>query len=1553
MTTEDHVRRFIHNKGLFANDYFDRVLRGEGVTHPRTLPSDWRDRLQRLRELWTKQRDIFIEEDWDQKVEREGLPSGWKPRETPSESDVENGFIRPVLDSVLGFHVIQNRTFSAEAAGTSNTATNRRPDLITFPSRETISATVAAFDSKNKSDGIAFCRGADMIIDAKAFSKGVGADEPAVAGQKKSATDRTAAQDVKQVADYLTYYQKKWGVLSNGRSWRLMKQGTDLDRHLRFDLVAFLEQLPDNPTHADRAVFELFWHLFGKPAVSGQWLNSVESEAEANTRAVRSVLSEQAHIAVEQIAIGFWEYANNGNKGLTTAPGMPEQREIDHLREVSLTLLYRLLFILKAEAQGLLRMRTPDGADTVYNKHLSTLAIFKQLDAMSASERKLANGWRTLHALFEAIDGGDVNYDIPAYNGGLFDPSRHPDLAKWQLQDKALHFVLSRLIYQLPEKAAVDADADATKYPVVPYGDLDVRDLGDIYEGLLEQRLIGELHPSPRLTLKNQKGERKASGTYFTPDSLVDYLVRRTLEPQLEAAGGDAEKILAIRVLDPAMGSGHFLVKAVDVMADWLTVNCDPDEENAPRDNGPAERAYWKRMVVEQCIYGVDYNPMAVELARVALWLHTAEFGKPLSFVDHHLKVGNSLVGISLDRLSAPALKVKAKRNGDLQWEVIPPPAKEDEGDVTQPLPPVKSTKSGRKSKAAPAGQLALPFTIDTSLVTGILQSIHAILQRPSATAAESKKKSQDYAFAVEKRLAAHRLLADLWCLQWFMGPPTAELQEAYTSSEGLYQRVKAACGIQDDARREAALAGLENDPIIAHLRTVRRAGYGPRRESFFHWQLEFPEVAFSDDGKARSGFGFDAVIGNPPWDRIRPERKQFYAPFGDNTPGSGRDIANTQAASLDRLIRALHGEHPTLEQEWFDYEQSLHELVFFLNESGVYSHQSMRIDGKRTGGDPDLFRYFVERAVHACRRGGRVGQIVPSTLWQAEGCSALRYLLFDATSCDELFVFENYRKWAFQIDSRFKFTAFVTTRTPPKKGHTIKSGFMLRDTRALEGKLEERLVRLDRQMIEAVSPGTLALLDYTSDADAKLIGRIHRDFPALGDETSGWDFTYRAELHMTNDAWRFKTREWMKERGFLRVIPEKQADGTWIQRREFGSTVAAYPDDLPPGGEYWVAADPAWYDKRRYRFLGDVEVNGELRRSYVHEDDDVLPVERGVPGEQRHLIVAGDIYRPIYVGRSIHLFDPAYQAYVDGAGFRQRWEYMRPACKLRSGLFFARERPEATHSRLAFRDIARATDERSIIVSPIPNDAAAGNKLPVLVTPNWDTVARGAAVLGSLVADFLCRQRLNTSVNWTFLKNLPVPRRSEESLSELGELARRLCSLTAEWQDARRDETAAFDYFTRAEIRARLDAGIAHAYGLSPAEFAQILATFPLLDRLEPALPGDLFLTETNLQSGENVIVTEWGNYESTSRSFVTRDLALLTYFELLGEKLPDDLNAFYRDEVGLDPEGPLSRFRIGEIRGLEERVYAARELGAIPYIPAGRGSSSNDEDGDEDGEQ
>gem|GEM_PF-740193 len=1545
------IDRYCHNHGLFDGAYFRRVLRDPSLPGGWALPADAAERLRLLRDKWESLRLRYVRdlraENRLRRWEYTGLPTHLEPLHNP-ESNIEQEWVRFVVESVLGYTVDNNRTLELQGEAAHEAAGGKqRPDMTLFASRAALEAVVQKFGSlgsggqtRGAPNGPDFCRDAAFLLDAKRFGKGVGADEDEEALAPKQERS-TALKDIQQAERYLRGYDKTWGILTNGRSWRLLHRGKELE-HLRFDLVLLLEDLRAGGIGEADALgaFAFLWHLFGIPAVAGGFLDRLARESEASYRKVRDVLGQNALAAVEEIARGFWAHPDNR---LPTAPSQPD---LDRLRELSLTLLYRLLFVLKAEAQGLLPMRDHLGAATPYANQVSTEAVFRLLAKQGAAERAggMVYGAYVKAVLFRAITEGSKSLGIPPYNGGLFDPERHPELERLCLPDESLYRVLRLLIYLEGEEA-------------VPYADLDVRDLGDIYEGLLEQRLVPapEIEPpTPPLKVVNQKGERKASGSYFTPEPLVGHLVRKALVPLLEGCGNDPHRVLGLRVLDLAMGSAHFLVKVVDVMASYLTVHCDPVDPVEPweRDNGPREMAYWRSKVAEHCIYGVDYNPMAVELAKVALWLHTARQDRPLSFIDHHLKVGNSLAGASVDQLSTPGLKAASRKAG-VVWE-----------PVSTADPPGAASPGGKRKarRASDSRQLELPLRLDQSLITAVVRSIHAILDQPSDRAEDVKRKGKAYAEAVQGRLAAHRALADLWCAQWFLVAPDAEGLGIFEHHDGLFARLRDVCRIGDDAQRLAAFQALADHPVLVAVRAARAEGYGPRPLAFFHWQFEFPEVAFDEAGNPRPGFGFHAVVGNPPWDKVKPAKRDFYGPFS-------AEVANSQGPSLDALITRLEADLPGLAAGWQQYEQRLDAFVRYLAKSGLYRHQTALVNGERTGGDPDLFRYFVERAFQCAGAAGRVAFVVPATLWQAEGCTALRRLLFEQKRIESLYVFENYRRWAFQIHSSFKFTAFVAESAAPPDGHTILAGFMLRDARVLEGLAPEREVRLSRATVGLLSPETLALLDFRCDADAQLVARLHREHRALGAAESGWDVHYRRELDMTNDAWLFRTPEWMRQRGFTRVRPVRGADGGWRQEIESACPNRDHlPDPLPPGGEYWVAADAAYYRDRGYaESRATLGQDAAETVCFIHPDD-LQRVDGRRFGEEHFRIVPRAVYTALYEGRMVHNLDHAKKAYVSGEGRRAIWAELPVAAKVLASRVFVSpaEAGLAGSPRLGFCDITGATNERSMLAALLPPGCAAGNSVPVLAGDS-PVLLSLTGLLSSFAWDYVARFRISTHLNWTFAASCPTPTPGSippAARRELTGLVCRLSCTTPElrdyWHTAFPDQpwtydSAERDPWTRGELRARIDAIVAELYGLSVPEYARILTGFPLLDRDQPPLPGDCFLTEGDetakarrgWQKGVDWAEVQGAIFELKPRSFITRDLALLTYVRRQGYAIPADLECWYRDGVGLDPCGPLSRFRIGAVKDLETRVVRARELGALAYVPTSRSAAEAEDEG------
>ena len=527
--------------------------------------------------------------------ERELLPSF-------NEDQTEERLIRPIL-AALGFHYTTQPDLSVAGR-------RRAPDYALFLSEE------ARADGE-RVGGSARYAGAVAVVEAKRFDRPL--DRRRVAGA-------LSEDPVAQIIHYVSTTRVSFGILTNGRIWRLYAEKGDLveGAHYEVDLVALLEGGDPRELRKFAAFFSA--SSFRRDESGRSFLDRALAESRANALEVGDALQRQVFAAVPSIAAGL------------LGDDEPTRANLKHAFEHSLVFLYRLLFCLHAEARGLL---------PVESRHYYEYSVRKQKQELAAAideGRRFGHAsarlYNDLEALFTLVNAGDENLGVNEYNGGLFSPGAHPWLMGRVVPDDLLAPALDGL-YRLHGQA-------------IDYRDLSVRHLGTIYERLLAY----ELSPrGDRLELGPAEG-RRDTGSYFTPEPIVDLIVERTLEPLLErrsseiaaeGLSGDAalDAFLRLRVLDPAMGSGHFLVSAAAYVAQFVATD--------PSYKGALEWREIQRLVAERCLYGVDLNPMAVELARLALWLSTLSGDEPLTFLSN-LRVGNSLVGADVDDLLASNL---------------------------------------------------------------------------------------------------------------------------------------------------------------------------------------------------------------------------------------------------------------------------------------------------------------------------------------------------------------------------------------------------------------------------------------------------------------------------------------------------------------------------------------------------------------------------------------------------------------------------------------------------------------------------------------------------------------------------------------------------------------------------------------------------------------------------------------------------------------------------------------------------------------------------------
>jgi hypothetical protein len=642
------------------------------------------------------------------------------------------------------------------------------------------------------------------------------------------------------------------------------------------------------------------------------------------------------------------------------------------------TAVYRVLFLLFAEARQLVPLWHP-----TYRRGYSIQA----LEARIAAGASARGTWAALQAIARLAHAGATSGDlrVVAFNGRLFSPARAPLLDHLALDDRNVARALEALCYT---RSGPHGRAR------IAYGDLGVEELGSVYEGLLDREpREGSREPGA----KGLQSRRKTTGTFYTPRPLADALVRETLAPLVEDRSPD--DIIALRILDPAMGSGAFLVSAARFLEQAWERACERTASSPVE----AERVAVRRHIAARCLFGVDRNPMAVQLAQLSMWLSTLAIDRPLSFLDHHFVAGNSLVGAS-------PLDVLARVPG--REAVTTPRPLEALFDWASALVTVRNRRARLESAAD-----------DT---VSIVHEKEALLRQVGDDPALTRWKHA----------------CDLWCAAWIDRLP-----------RGLYHTLL-----------DRALGRpIQATPALREVECRMTAT--ARGLACFHWPLEFPEVFLDENGAVRAEGGFDAVIGNPPWEMLRADAAR-------------EATARDEGAATVRFARA----------------------------SGLY-----RAQGR---GHANQVQLFVERALQLTRPGGRVGLLVPATLLSDDGSAALRRSLILANGLESLTVYDN-RHAIFPIHRGVRFATVVAARF----GRTgaIRCRFGLTAPPGEQAPDPPDVTSLTPALIERLGGAGLAIPELPAQADVRLVERLVRAHPALGD-SDGWHVRFGRELNATDD---------------------------------------------------------------------------------------------------------------------------------------------------------------------------------------------------------------------------------------------------------------------------------------------------------------------------------------------------------------------------------------------------------------------------------------------------
>jgi hypothetical protein len=832
-----------------------------------------------------------------------------------------------------------------------------------------------------------------------------------------------------------------WTYCWNAREIRLLHAARPWDRrYIGFDLARCA---------VDHESFGLLWAVMRADALDPPLSTRthraarrpVRRDVEGGTRArlpqtqdapcLVDEIVTAAGVADDAICRGLEEGVHTALVWLADALARSGPRRLvppaDGLLEQALTVVYRLLFLLFAEARALVPMW-----HRVYRESYSVEALREAVERGAAS----AGLWPAVQAMARLAHSGCHvgTLRVTPFNGHLFEPQAAPLAERATISDASVAHVL---------QALTTTTRPRDRRVRISFADLGVEQLGAIYERVLGHRLVvgtvaapagatpASPHPgvprpeaaaAPRARLVASRQDRKATATFYTPRSLADLIVRRTLAPLLDGTGSAG--ILRLRIVDPAMGSGAFLVAACQHLARAYEAAVVREQQLRDHEIGERERADFRRLVARHCLYGVDRDPMAVHLARLSLWLATLARDVPLTFLDHHLRVGDSLVGAGV---------------GDLLRQA-----------------PRHARGQGRRDHTLPL------FTADEALAAAdaVMPARRQLADLPDDSLARVRQKERllSELDARGAPLDRWRRAADVWCAPWFWtaaGPvPTGP----------VWQEILAAA-----LNRTTSLSGATIEALLDGVRTTAS------RRRFFHWQFEFPEVFWRDDdscaanGVLTAGGGFDAVIGNPPWDMLRRH-------------GQASDAADG-AAQLARFVR----------------------------EAGVYMG---------TGeAHVNLYLLFVERALQVLRHGGRLGMVVPWGLAGDQGAARVRRVLLESCAIDTCLTVDN-RRGLFPIHRGLRFLVATGTRGSPTRA--LPLAHIRGEPSAIDACPESAAVRADhltlaRGLLERLSPASLAVPFLRSRDELHVLEQVWRLAPALG-STEGWGVSFGRELNATDD---------------------------------------------------------------------------------------------------------------------------------------------------------------------------------------------------------------------------------------------------------------------------------------------------------------------------------------------------------------------------------------------------------------------------------------------------
>ena len=1319
---------------LFANDFLQ-----DSATHL----DDWRNiSAADLDTLEYSVRDVF-----------NGFPSGGSPNESQTEDDL----IWPVLAQLGWTASLRQQNLSAHGR-------EDVPDGLLFPdAAEKDRANSFSEEWKRYEFGLA-------VIESKRWGRPL--DRRSGRRGEETAPSTQMLRYLRRVDD-LTTGKLRWGILTNGARWRLYYQGARSvsEQFFEMDLAALLDLPGHNEglfalTEDDRRhwlkVFALVFRLEA-------FLAGPTDPRTFHQRAIEEGRFYEERVAANLSALVFGQVFPELASAISAAA--PEA-SLPEVREAALILLYRLLFILYAEDRDLLPVRNTSYDDYALREKVRG-DVRHRKDRDDVFSTSAARYWSAIDDLCRAIDQGDASIGLPPYNGGLFDRKRIPLLANIRLGDDVMAKAIDALSFEQTQ--------NGRRY--INYRDLGVQQLGSIYERLLEQEIVRE---GSEIAVRPNVFARKGSDSYYTPDDLVGLIIEETIGPLVrssmdnftakhsELATGQlpedrrisrlkqldpAEKLLELKVCDPAMGSGHFLVNLVDYLADRvITAMAEAealvDDYISPLTEridvirntimGNAEERGWaidveqlddrhivRRMILKRCVYGVDKNPMAVELAKVSLWLHTFTVGAPLSFLDHHLRCGDSLFG---------------------SW-----------------------VRTGIDRATEQGGPLFLQGPLKRAMrAAAPMQIIEGLTD---AEIAEAHRSADVFAEVEEMTAPLNAFLSLIQAFDWLNIRDRDDKAALYAYFLSIFgDPIDIASG------KIEVLTGVEGGERFARLLDQAREFLDDER--FFNWQVVFPGVWSEWESNGIHG-GFDAVIGNPPWDRMKLQQVEWFA-------SRRRQIALAQrAADRKRMIADLEKAGDPLAHDFATASERAVAATRMARTSGDYPLLS--------SGDINLYSLFVERAMTIVKPDGMVGLLTPSGI--ASDKTAARFFKGVSTQgkLRALYDFENKKVFFPDVHASFKFCIFVASPSPVKD--PARCAFYLHSAAELDD--PERCFPLTAADFDRVNPNTGTAPIFRTRRDAGLTTAIYGRLPVLVDRSSGeevkaWPVKYSTMFHMTNDSGLFRTREELEEKeGAYPVSGNRFASpsGDWVPLYE-GKMVQAFDHR---------AANIVVNPENQHRPAQPVPATLEQ-----HRNADWLPNPQfWVPASECGWTAGADWvlgFKEITAPTNVRTF---IASLLPTVGFGNKVPILKPEAGSRAEWLLA-----ANFNAIILDFVARQKVQGQTLNLFIVE------QLPVVPPDRYEAVRFGPKTAGEIVREAVLELTYTAHDMEPFARDMGY-------VDKAGKVKPPFA-----WDEPR-----------RLHLRAKLDALFFHLYGVTDRDdIRYIYSTFPIVEREEKAAYGGVY---------------------------------------------------------------------------------------------------------------